>query len=801
MTRHGQPRGGPTAGFVVAFCVTVTGFVVTAGGVGRAAGSTANRAAASASAVTGLSQAVQADLARLTRAVGVTPRTVVTRDRLLWVGGLAVAMSGRDAQARARDFLGEYPALFGLDGPALLGPARVLEWAGGRVVRFEARLRGLPVWGQSLVVRTVGSVVTAAGGGIEPIVRVDGAQVRLSRQRVRRAIEKKTGRRVSRVLGPGYFVHKGRAELSWVAVVGLPRKPWILELLVLDRTGAVVFAHPGIVEAHGYVYDPNPVVAGDYEDVELENLVSTTNLDGTYARTFQCGSGGNDPSTPCSNRFQIATPDSDGNYYYEPIDPSSSDPFAEVQAYYHADRFNRWLEDHIGFVWTCGGSRAMDVHVNWDTDNAFYADANGDPNGCGDVTLGQGQIDYSYDADVLYHEFTHGMVEHTADLGCPDVGVCIDSQGLNMIPNSINEGMADYFSMTFTGDPNLGEYAGTETGDGYIRTGLNQDQCPWDLMGESHYDGQIWMGGMWSVRQALGADLADQIVYGTLLSLPTDADFAVAAATVTQTVNEMHSQGLLTAQQVQTVAGIIGPSHRGMVDCHRIVPLDHRPAGKDVAYGYGMPTYQGYIDQWPMPLQWTMAVPENGRQLIFQITDYYQMGALWTVYVRRDQPVEIDWDAQGNITVVADYTFPNNQSQVVINQTSDPGLVPGTYYMTLVYTASNDYGGLWQLAGSVQTGVVQPDAGLRDGMQGDGGRRDAWFFDGSVHSGDGGDAGDGGLSSTTIPGSVSPRPGCSCRSEDGFGGDWFFVLMGLMGLMALGRRRRREGPSHRARNA
>jgi len=750
--------------------------------------------------VVGLSQAVQADLARLARALGVTPTTVVTRGRLRWVGGLDLAMSGRDAQARAQAFLLQYPALFGLDGPALLGSARALDWAGGRVVRFDARLRGLPVWGQSIVVRTVGSVVTAAGGGLEPISTVDGAFPRLTRQQVRQAVEAKSGRPVSRVLGPGYFVHKGRAHLTWVVVVAVPRRPWILELLVSDRTGAVLFAHPGIVEAHGYVYDPNPVVAGDDEDVELENLVSAAHLDGTYARSFQCGSGAHDPNVPCSNRFQSATPDSDGNYYYDPIDPSSSDPFAEVQAYYHVDKFNRWLEDHIGFVWTCGSSRAMDVHVNWDIDNAFYGDANGDPNSCGDVTLGQGQIDYSYDADVIYHEFTHGMVEHTANLGCPDVGVCIDNQGINMIPNSINEGMADYFSMTFTGDPNLGEYGGTETGQPYIRTGTNQNQCPWDLIGESHYDGQIWMGGMWSVRQALGADLSDQIVYGTLLSLPTDADFSVAAATVTQTVNEMQGQGLLTAQQVQTVAGIIGSSQRGMVDCHRIVPLDYRPAGKDAIYGYGMPTYQGYIDQWPMPLQWSIEVPSDGTKLTFQIVDNYQVGNLWTVYVRRDQPVEIDWDVHGNITVVADYTFPNNQSQVVINQTSDPGLVPGTYYMTLVYTASNDYGGLWQFSGSVQTGVVQPDAGLRDGMQADGRLRDAGFFDGSVHSGDGGDAGDGGLSSTTIPGSVSPRPGCSCRSEGGSGAGWFFVLVGLLGLILLGRRRSAGSPRH-SRNA
>ena len=71
--------------------------------------------------------------------------------------------------------------------------------------------------------------------------------------------------------------------------------------------------------------------------------------------------------------------------------------------------------------------------------------------------FGQGPLkDYSYDGDVVYHEFGHSVVNVTLKLvGTPHM----DEYGTSYSPGAMNEGLADYFSSAITGDPDVGEYA------------------------------------------------------------------------------------------------------------------------------------------------------------------------------------------------------------------------------------------------------------------------------------------------------------------------------------------------------
>ena len=63
--------------------------------------------------------------------------------------------------------------------------------------------------------------------------------------------------------------------------------------------------------------------------------------------------------------------------------------------------------------------------------------------------------DYSYDGDVIYHEFTHGVVDDTIKLQ----SFHVDRYGVIDAPGAMNEGLADYFSSALAGDPDVGEYA------------------------------------------------------------------------------------------------------------------------------------------------------------------------------------------------------------------------------------------------------------------------------------------------------------------------------------------------------
>lgn len=128
----------------------------------------------------------------------------------------------------------------------------------------------------------------------------------------------------------------------------------------------------------------------------------------------------------------------------------------------------------------------------------------------GMLMLGQGaQVDYSYDGDVVYHEFAHSVVGSTINL----VGWWhLDEQGASASPGSMNEALADYFSSAITSDPSAGEYSAQEYNEPYIRNLENANTCPANVAGEVHYDSQFFSASLWAARSALPSS-ADKFAF------------------------------------------------------------------------------------------------------------------------------------------------------------------------------------------------------------------------------------------------------------------------------------------------
>ena len=161
--------------------------------------------------------------------------------------------------------------------------------------------------------------------------------------------------------------------------------------------------------------------------------------------------------------------------------------------------------------------------------NAFFSPAN--PifstvfglNG-GAMWFGQGpKKDYSYDGDVVYHEFTHAVVDATIKLaGTPHM----DEWGTSVSPGAMNEGLADYFSSALAGDGDVGEYATQDFAPGSlaIRSLTNPDACPSAVGGEVHQDATLFSGALWDVRVALApADALkfDAAIFAAMNASPT----------------------------------------------------------------------------------------------------------------------------------------------------------------------------------------------------------------------------------------------------------------------------------------
>lgn len=140
------------------------------------------------------------------------------------------------------------------------------------------------------------------------------------------------------------------------------------------------------------------------------------------------------------------------------------------------------------------------------------------------MMFGQGPVkDYSYDADVIYHEFTHAAVNATVNF----VGTAHrDKYGISVSPGGMNEGIADYFAAALTGDPDIGEYAVLDADPSLkaIRSLAAPDACPTAIGGEVHQDATLFSGGLWDVRSKLANDVQrdfDLAVFGAMKAAPS----------------------------------------------------------------------------------------------------------------------------------------------------------------------------------------------------------------------------------------------------------------------------------------
>lgn len=229
------------------------------------------------------------------------------------------------------------------------------------------------------------------------------------------------------------------------------------------------------------------------------------------------------------------------------------------------------------------------------------------------LVFGQGSTsDFAYDADVVYHELTHGAV---FAVGGPRM-LSWDAHGISVESSALNEGFADYFSSIRQGDPVVGEYAGLRWAPegGGIRDLELDARCPNFLVGQQHNDSQPWSGALWEIRTALSPEQAlvfDQVVFNVLAELADDASLQDAtAALLARVEQDMDAETLGLAQTVVTA--------RGLPTCQRLVPI--QLLGPDtVSLEYtqvlGRDTF-GSAGGIPGTIQLEVEVPEGSHVLV-----------------------------------------------------------------------------------------------------------------------------------------------------------------------------------------
>lgn len=332
-------------------------------------------------------------------------------------------------------------------------------------------------------------------------------------------------------------------RLAYAAVPASILAP--MRVIVDAQTGEILEARDMRVFADARVYETNPTKSPTLTKKTLALDPSGGFLTNPFVEAHNCIDKKSVKSLDVGVAIDVhvcdidqsAKENADGDFLFDPVDDgtaaSKSDKFSEVAIYYHASKayaFFRGLQGDpdaqvvadkplrgISNLQLPQGllqgklTTAANPDLPLDPfQNAFFAPAAGGLGAifaqlygfdAGALWFGQGpKRDYSYDGDVVYHEFTHAVVDDTLKL----VAWHADKYGAIDAPGAMNEGLADFFSCAITGDPDVGEYASADLGisTGPIRTLNNQDSCA-NLIGEVHADSTAFSGGLWEARSAL----------------------------------------------------------------------------------------------------------------------------------------------------------------------------------------------------------------------------------------------------------------------------------------------------------
>jgi hypothetical protein len=415
----------------------------------------------------------------------------------------------RDAQTAARNFIQEYAAL--------LGPSRTesslqlvnVTEAGSvrgdsvnrRFVRFRQVVEKAPVFQGEIVVHlTAANSIYAIYNSYQPITSVVGGMKIGSAQaldRARQLLKEKPKSGSYEAIEPVIYPYGSDGIRAWRVVID----HWLV-ILRGDTGETLLLRDEARYGPDALVYLENPVQTSDPAVRTLTNLGAATTLCGIrFCVHNQTG------QTIMSTQQEFRDPPSDAN-------------FDDQMAYYHmetiASRFNQ-----LG-VTGPGGTLPKGINTNDNTlpCNAFY----NPPDDCfyfspaGSGCDGNCRSSAQY-ADIIYHEFTHRLLDE-------EVGLIYDDTE----SGSIHEGTADFYSASLLGNPCMAEKWSEEkacTRDASVFRGY-----PKDMDDEPHAGGEVWASALWTFRGNVGKETAERMAREGLRGLPADADFSTFAANI-----------------------------------------------------------------------------------------------------------------------------------------------------------------------------------------------------------------------------------------------------------------------------
>jgi len=430
-----------------------------------------------------------------------------------WIQGRLSKSKRGTANEISRSFLLDNPAVLGVTAEDVeeLKEIDSFDWGGLQFIRHQQCHQGLPVIGASVLV--------AVDTNKQVKLVTSGLQANLSVQSEEKMISPKEARQIARndlgedlelrgaitqriVLFP---TPEGHVEAHQVTIpADNPLGSW--NYFISTASGEILDSFNDM-KFHSYFFAPRARVYPENPEETPLTTVMLRNINSPYKKLT---------GLYCKVINEDAPPAEAGRDYRFAFEPDNTH-FDECQVYYAVEKAYQYFNE-LGFRGfkvnnpygkVNGGQIVANVHVGSKFDNAYY-----DPS-TGQIYFGDGSYpsspdglrDLAKEVDVVVHEFTHAVIDeyHPQMFG---------SEGL-----ALHEGYADYFACSLFGDPDMGEYVvPTSEKDGMIRNCDNDIRYS-ETSTEPHDRGRAWAGACWHLRKAVGKEVADFMIFGSMLVL------------------------------------------------------------------------------------------------------------------------------------------------------------------------------------------------------------------------------------------------------------------------------------------
>lgn len=304
-------------------------------------------------------------------------------------------------------------------------------------------------------------------------------------------------------LAPGVGVEQGGATDVPTPLAAIERATGGTAVPKATGSGMVFPANPLNGHPDRYALREADDMDVHRQAVTLSRLDGTGLLRGEYADVLVAASltRANEPGLAFDYSAEIA----DGH-------------FQEVNAYWHLDTFQDYLQAALGL--TEANNRATQVIVHdGEADNSFYSQVTRV------ISFGDGGVDDSEDGEVVLHEYGHAIHD--------DVIPDWNHSGQT---GALGEGFGDYIAATFGGNGLVAEWDATSYNAGpppFLRR-TDTDRVFDDYVGQIHTDGQIVSAAWWELYTRLGKEIADRVVISSLYYMPFNPTFVDARAAALQ---------------------------------------------------------------------------------------------------------------------------------------------------------------------------------------------------------------------------------------------------------------------------